>query len=385
MELKKSFKYQYLNNTTFDYFDIKKNKEEDRKNIQTRNLSVESTNAIIKIININFKRISMKKSEDMLIKVNRFEILYNKYNKDLIQLIIFEDVLKIVDKIILKIDLEKETEDEEDETIEAKSDLSIKNDKNSNNKLMQNSTLNKIYSSNLNKIDNNNEGESFLVRKKTSKSKKAKKQNQPQTTLNTGLLKFYFSLRNPKIRIENEIRGSHIILVSEEECSVELSDICLDSAKKDFILNINLKKMNLLSYTKSDKHTNKIVESPEINFSILNRLESKFDKIESSNEISINVAKIRGFFQAKDFQDFYNILEILLYDRTESYAVEKKKIGDKIDVLKGKKKLSEIKALIERKTAGGENHFENNNAKILKKIKFNLNEVDLALKQVKFY
>lgn len=382
MEIKKSFRYKYLNNITFDYFEIKKNKEEDTKIIKCRNLSVESTNAIIKITNVNFKRISMKKSEDMLIKVNRFEILYNKYNKDLIQLIIFEDVLKIVDKIILKIDLEKESEDEANETLEAKSELQQqgKNEKSNNSTL----NLNKQISAQDGTFNSQeiNEAEGFPMRKKTSKSKKAKKKPQPQTILNTGLLKFYFSLRNPKIRIENEIRGSHIILVSEEECSVELSDICLDSAKKDFILNINLKKMNLLSYTKSDKQSNKIVESPEINFSILNRLESKFDKIESSNEISINVAKIRGFFQAKDFQDFYNILEILLYDRTESYAVEKKKIGDKIDVLKGKKKLSEIKALIERKTAGGENQFENNNAKILKKIKFNINDVDLALKQV---
>ncbi len=114
----------------------------------------------------------------------------------------------------------------------------------------------------------------------------------------------------------------------------------------------------------------------------LDKLESKFDKIENSNEISINVAKIRGFFHAKDFQDFYNIMEIMFYDRSESYAVEKKKIGDKIDVLKGRNKFGEIKELIERKTGEYENQFEHNNAKILKKIKFNVNEVDLGLKQV---
>jgi len=115
-------------------------------------------------------------------------------------------------------------------------------------------------------------------------------------------------LRNPKIHLENEISGSHIILVSEEECSVELSDICLDTAKKDFILNINLKKINLLSQ-KTDKNTYKILESPEIYFKIQNTLESKLDKIESYNEISINVAKIRGFFLKKDFEEF-NVSEV---------------------------------------------------------------------------
>jgi len=385
MELKKSFRYKYLNDLTFDYFYIYKDKEEDNKNAPKKNDSKESGNSIIKIINVNFKRISMKKSEDMLIKVNRFEILYNKYNKDLIQLIIFEDVLKIVDKLILKVDLEEETdEDISDSNVIRSNNIKSENHKNLNN----NKNLNLMNKADtyVSKIDDNhyvlenNLQNNASIRRKTLKNKKNLKKEK-QITYNTGSLKFFFSLRNPKIRIENEIKGSHIILISEEECSVELSDICLDSAKKDFFLNINLEKMNLLSYTMSEKKANKILESPQINFNILNKLESKLEKIDSSNEISINVAKIRGFFQAKDFQDFYNILEILLYDRTESYATEKKKLDDKIDVLKGKKKLSEIKALIEKKTSGIESQFENS-AKLLKKIKFNVNEVDLALKQV---
>lgn len=363
MELKKSNKCKYMNNITFDYFDIKrKDNSSTKANNKYRNLSVESRNVIIKIINTNFKRISMKKSEDMLIKVNRFEILYNKYNKDLIQLIAFEDVLKIVDKIILKIDIEKEND-------------SIEFDE---NKLNLNDKPNKSILIKKASICQNDEAMQIKKRKK----KKVKENNiANKNFLNTGLVKFYFSLKNPKIRIENEMKGSHIILVSEEECSVELSDICLDSAKKDFILNINLKKMNLLSFTKSDKNTNKIVESPEINFYIKNTLESKIDKIETFNQVSINVAKIRGFFQAKDFQDFYNILEILIYDRTESFAVEKKKLDDKNSILKSGKKITEIKSLIERKAA-----YEPviQDDKILKRIDFNVNEVDLALKEVIF-
>ncbi len=315
----------------------------------------------------------------MLIKVNRFEILYNKCNKDLILLIVFEDVIKIVDKIILKIDLEKDPVDEnninKENLSQVKSDYcneSVNTLNKIKNQTLQNGDLSLTHVEKIN-INKNN----------SKKKKKSSDKNEKSTILNTGLLKFYFSLRNPKIHLENEISGSHIILVSEEECSVELSDICLDTAKKDFILNINLKKINLLSQ-KTDKNTYKILESPEIYFKIQNTLESKLDKIESYNEISINVAKIRGFFLKKDFEDFNKILEIVLLDRTESYAIEKKKNGDKIDVLRGNKKLSDIKAIIERKTSSWESQMDNN-TKIKKKLKFNVSEVDLALKKVKKY
>ena len=115
----------------------------------------------------------------------------------------------------------------------------------------------------------------------------------------------------------------------------------------------------------------KIIETPNVTFKIDQMVESvKNNNFIVTSNLEINVDIIKGDFEAKNFEDFFNIIELLIFNRGFSQSEEKNIINKNIDDIK-KFKSTEIEEKIKHKLNSNINR--NNNLKSV--IIFNLGEV----------
>ena len=118
----------------------------------------------------------------------------------------------------------------------------------------------------------------------------------------------------------------------------------------------------------------KIIETPNVTFKIDQMVESmKNNNFNVTSTLEINVDIIKGDFEAKNFEDFFNIIELLIFNRGFSQSEEKNIINKNIDDIK-KFKSSEIEEKIKNKINSNINRI-NNNSNLKNVIVFNLGEV----------
>ena len=352
------------------------------------------------------------------------KIAWNKFNKDVFVIIIFKDLFLILDKIVLKDsksdkDKEKETKGEDtDRKLGKKKSKNIENDSNQiNEQSKENSSTSKIKLLNINEEEEEEEDEEEEAEE--DENDKNINNLKAQTSLN-------FEINNPQIVVQNEIKGSALLLMCKVPIQLEFNNYLFRNDLKDYKLNIYFRQLSLYSVLKSDENDSviywmgdpsenkyhlseedfgKIIESPNIIFEISQKVmsleealanpsnyysyfyqkeikeDSIFDKsnnmmlekdnyiIKSFNKITID--KISGFFNSVYFNDFMNIIGILIFDRGFSFSQEKKadtQIKEDIKKLKSSEIQFKIKSLL-------------NTNKISNLIK---NEIEFTLKEVTF-
>ena len=371
--------------------------------------------------------------ENIKLILTNVKILWNKFNKDVFFLIIFKDVLLLVDKIFLKNkdkdkdkDKEKETKGE---TIDRKQ--SKKNNKNidiNSNQMKEqsreNSTITKKKKLNNNESDNNELGEEEKEQEEEQLELEEESDHnnvKAKTILN-------FEINNPQIVVQNEIKGSALLLMCKEPIKLDFINYLFRNDLKKYTLNIYFRQLSLYKVLKSDKidsviywmgdpnenkyHLSegdfgKILESPMIDIKVgqyvvskdnsstmdssniypfLNKKEENEDslldktnmKLEKENYdinsmIEIIIDKISGNFTSVYFHDLLNIINFLIFDRGFSFSQEKKSDDQaKEDLNKFKPQLikSMLKELVEKnKISTKDKNF----------IKFTLNEVTFNL------
>ena len=367
--------------------------------------------------------------ENIKLILTNCKLLWNKFNKDVFFLIIFKDLLLIIDKIILK-NKDKDKDKDKDKEKETKGETTDKKQSKKNNKnneinssqmkeqSKENSTTSKGIILNNNEKDNieregeEEEEEEIEVDESKHKNLKAK------TLLN-------FEINNPQIVVQNEIKGSALLLMCKEPIKLVFRNYLFRNDLKNYELNIHFRQLSLYKVLKSDKidsviywmgdpnenkyHLSegdfgKIFESPMIDIEISQKVESKNNstmdssniypvlnhmkedslldksnmKLEKDNydiksESEIKIDKISGNFISVYFHDLMNIINFLIFDRGFSFSQEKKSdTQTKEDLNKFKPQLLKVmlKELLEKNKLGSkEKNF----------VKFTLNEVTFNL------
>jgi hypothetical protein len=293
---------------------------------------------LMKVFDITFKRdtMSVRKIEEIYIVVNNLKITWNKFNMDVLGALLFNDVLLIVDKIILKID------------------SSNKNEKKSEEELP-------------------------LI-----------------SVVDLGRFNFVFELNEPQICIQNEIKNSKVLLATKNKCSVKISKICVNENSKDFKLEIQLNSMILYVapnymyssyiywigesdenvYYLEEKLFNKMLETPKIQFLIYENIQNNptTQKADCYTNLAIAVEKIAADFGNTYFNHFLNIIEVFIFDRGYSYAEQKHNIDSRAKDLE-LFRLDEIKHRIKMNTSS----FISNKKSKMKEISFTLKDVVLTM------
>ena len=244
---------------------------------------------------------------------------------------------------------------------------------------------------------------------------------------------FDFEFHNPQFVVQNEIKGSALLLICKEPIKVVFSNLCFRNDLKDYKLNICCRQLSLYSVLKSDKKDSviywmgdpaenkyhlsekdfgKIIESPKIDFNLsqsvhqsnclndsmdrniypyLNKNDDNIDNNEAKinngdknskseqneydiitrNEITID--NITGNFNSVYFSDFMNIISVLIFDRGFSFSQEKNSDNQMKEDMK-KFKNSELEYKI--KTLLAKNKVSN---KVTSHVKFSLMEVTFNL------
>ena len=360
MDLPKSNTYKLLNNNLKEYlksFDndteqnefqiqIIKQKRTIELSSQYNDLKFDYRHTFAKISNVNLKwSIDHKtNNKELLIYIDNVKLTWNKFNKDVLSLLIFDDVLLIIDRIILKIDLKKQNENNN-------------NNKQTNKVSTIHSSFinnNKIYNSNNININiNNNNKRQIAYNKVPSSSIKAK-------------FNFVFEIKNPQICIQNEIKKSTLLLMTKKPINLIISKFLFVDNIKDFKMEIICDYLVLFSapkcvndefihwigrstdnkYYLSENLFGQILETPKIRFLISQQVESwANDEFYCSSQMKIYVDKIKGDFESSYFTDFMNIVEVFLFDRGYSFAEEKGYIDNIKQDMQNYKK-SELEALI---------------------------------------
>ena len=371
--------------------------------------------------------------ENIKLILTNVKILWNKFNKDVFFLIIFKDVLLLVDKIFLKNKDKDKDKDKEKETKGETTDRkqSKKNNKNidiNSNQMKEqsreNSTITKKKKLNNNESDNNELGEEEKEQEEEQLELEEESDHnnvKAKTILN-------FEINNPQIVVQNEIKGSALLLMCKEPIKLDFINYLFRNDLKKYTLNIYFRQLSLYKVLKSDKidsviywmgdpnenkyHLSegdfgKILESPMIDIKVgqyvvskdnsstmdssniypfLNKKEENEDslldktnmKLEKENYdinsmIEIIIDKISGNFTSVYFHDLLNIINFLIFDRGFSFSQEKKSDDQaKEDLNKFKPQLikSMLKELVEKnKISTKDKNF----------IKFTLNEVTFNL------
>ena len=344
MEFDKSNTAKLVNNNLKDYLksidklneeDINKklneNNELDRDNLSKislkgnkyNDLKFDYRHTFAKISNVNFssKMNLINNNKDLSIIIDNVKLTWNKFNKDVLMLLLFEDVLLIIDRIILKIDVKKKN---------------------------QSSTA-------TNSIHNTN-SDSLITETKMSNIQYA----------NGNQLNFTFEIKNPQICIQNEIKKSTLLLLTKKPIKVVISRFFLVDNVKDFKLEficdylalysapkfVNTEVIHWIGRSSDNKYYlnenlfGQILETPKIQFLICQQVESwENNEFHVNSSMKINVDKIKGDFESSYFTDFLNIVEVFLFDRGYSFAEEKGYLDSKKKDLQSFKK-GEIEFLI---------------------------------------
>jgi hypothetical protein len=346
MEISKTNKRKMINTNFLKFFEVEENNIDDVfNNKEYCDLIFDKKHTVIKIFELNFKRdtMSLNNIEDIYIKIKDIKITWNKINMDIMGILIFKDVLLIVDKIILK--------------------------------------LNKNKNNNLVNPNNNNDGQIIIE----------------NNVLDLGKFNFVFELDSPQICIENELKNSKVLLTTKENCSAKISKICVNESSKDFKLEISINMMALYispnfleskyihwigdsnesKYYLNESNFNTMLETPIISFHILENIQRKQgtkNEFDHYTNTSIHVDKIQGFFEKDYFKHFMNIIEVFIFDRGYSYAEEKINIDSRVKDME-MFSTHEIKKMIKSSLAP----FISNKKKKHKEITFQLNVVTLTL------
>ena len=343
ISIEKSFKYLLINNIfdskkenkIFDYYYNDYSLYEDN----FEELKFDFNNTLVKIYNINLKRDSSdeKKLEELNINLNEMKVTWNKLNMDMVNILIFEDILNIIDNILLKIYPIEEEKDEKD------------------------------------KISEN--------------------------TFDLGRFNFIFEINDFQVCIENELTYSKVLLATRSKCVFGIKKLCMNEKSKNFKMELIIKDLLLFippfsnqhiiyfignssdnKYYLDDSSFNQMVNIPNISFSIkeqINNVKNKNNNnIEIFTYINIKIDKLIGDFSKEYFEAFMNIIKVFIFNRGDTYAEEKISIDSRNEDLI-KFKIKEIKSKIIDKIK------IKNTKKKIKQISFSLDKIIMTLKKEK--
>ena len=437
MGLNKENTSKFLNNDLEEFIikkgykikeSIKKIKPENDNSIVDNDyidLTFDNRHTFLKISEFIFKREKKSLSQEQIIKLllKNCKLTFNKFIKDVIYLITSKDLFLIIDKIILKKSKEKDKKEKEtkgdgtDRKINKKRSKNI--DTNSNNQINEQSIEN-LNTSRIKKLSGSMEIDDVEEEEEVI-AQDEEEVNKPTMILN-------FEINNPQIVVQNEIKGSALLLICKEPMKLVFTNYLFSNDIKNYQLSIHCRQLSLYSVLKSDKqnaviywmgdpkvnkyHLNeedfgKIIESPKIDFIVKQIIESASEKEKynnnfyykyiNSNEIHdefildksnqkiekdnynikslkhLIIDKITGNFISVYFDDFLNIISVLIFDRGFSLNQEKKSNTQVIEDLKKykpKQLRDKIKALLPS------NKISN---KIKGDVKFELSEVTFNL------
>ena len=395
-------------------------------------LTFDYRHIFIKISEFNFtnQKNKVMLEENIKSRITNIKIAWNKFNKDVFTLIIYKDLFLIFDKILLKDskndkDKNKEKETKGDGTDGKLTKKKSKNLESNSNQIKEQSKENSSTSKEKILINNYNEEE---IEGEEEEEKKEEEEEEEKNNLKTST-SINFTINNPQIVVQDEIKGSALLLMCKEPIKLIFNNYLFRNDLKNYKLNIIGKQLSLYSVSKSEEKESalywmgepeenkyhlreedfeKIIESPKIEFELsqnvksteestlntsnillyLNKKEIKEDnildrsnvKLEKENyiiqsKISIIIDKISGNFNSVYFNDFLNISRVLIFDRGFSFSQEKKSNTQiKEDIKKFKEPVlkEKIKNLLANNKIS--NKVKNRVIFILKEVTFNLCE-----------
>ena len=338
MGLPETNKSRFINASTRSFLEYESksviNTQADNKPKQHTDLLYDNKHTLLKVSTVSFKRKSELNAnvEDIWIQVENLKITWNKFNKDVVQLLIFEDVLLIVDKIILKADLKKKGKEKE-----------------------------KITFLDLGRFNFN-----FKI-------------YNPQIAIQNEIKKSTMLLMNKepcqviisKLCVDETSKDFNLEVINDKLCLYSFHNYTQnpniiywigDSEENNFFLEESLFK--------------KILETPIIRFNISQKVKSREnDEFDVSTYVNISVEKIYSEFEGPLFNDFLNIIEVFIFDRGYSLAEEKSNQDFKKNDM-AVYKISELENLIKS------NYKSKTRNMTQKVIKFYLNQVELILAKV---
>ena len=312
-------------------------------------------------------------SDEQIFKLSltNCKIAWNKFNKDVFFLIIFKDLFLIIDKIFLKDsknDKDKEKETKGEETDRKLTKKRSKNIETNSNQIKEQSKENSSTS----------RGKLFSINKEYEEEEEEEEEEDNNNNLKAQT-SLTFEINNPQIVVQNEIKGSALLLMCKEPIKLVFNNYLFRNDLKDYKLSIFCRQLSLYSVLKSDEKDSviywmgdpnenkyhlseedfgKIIESPKIDFelsqNVVSQSESTMDStniynylnkkdlkeesiLDKSNNMKMEkdnydimtknviiIDKISGNFNSVYFNDFLNIVSILIFDRGFSFSQEKK-------------------------------------------------------------
>ncbi len=376
MELERSNIYKLINNNSRNYIELIENKSNEELQSQSENISHQKSiiskkekfgyndlkfdirHTFMKISNFTFQyKIINSNTTILALLIDTSKITWNKFNKDVLP-IILKDLLLIIGKIILK------------------------KEKNENNDKNKDSSPGKTKSNLTEEIEELDDSIEITETKELNK-------------LN-GQFNFLFEIKNLQVVVQNEVKNSTLLLLTKEPITLEISKFLFENNNlKDFSIEIICNYLYIYSapknrnegiYWMGDRRENKyylnednfgkIIETPKIRFKLSQKLETIENEIYNSYSVDeIMVDKIKGDFESSYFTDFLNIVELVIFDRGFSFSEEK-----------GYEDMN-LKEILTYKKTDLENKIKSvSNSKLLKlksklrsEIIFNLGEVILNL------
>ena len=374
MELERSNTFKLINHNSRENFELnnnndinnkEKNEFQESENISNQksiiskrekigynDLKFDNRHTFIKISNVTFhyKTVNSNTKKISLL-IDTCKIAWNKFNKDVLQIII-QDILLLLDSILKK----KKNKDKQKKYLSpTKSILTEEIEEIEDSLLSETNELNKL----------------------------------------NGQLNFLFEIKNIQITVQNEVKNSILLLLTKEPITLEISKFLFENNVKDFSIEIICNYLLIYSapknrndgiYWMGDRRENKyylnednfrkIIETPKIRFKVSQRVENIGNQnynVYSFDEIMVD--KIKGDFESSSFTDFLNIVQLLIFDRGFSFSEEK-----------GNEDMN-LKEMTLFKQSDLENKIKSvSNSKILKlnsilksEISFNLGEVILNL------
>ena len=304
--------------------------------------------SLIKIFDIHLKHeINKVLDEDLNIYLNKFKLLWNKLNTDIFNILILNDILKIIDKILN----------------------------------IFNQFSNDINNNNNNNITNNN----INIESKFN---------------------FIFEIINLQFSIENEITNSKILLATRKKGTISIKKLSFNEKSKNFELKVLIQCLNLyIPPSNNDNNNNnnnnnnnifwignpkknsyylnienfiQMCSIPNIEFTITEIINNNNNNnnIETITNITITIPELLSTFKKSSFSSFINCTRIFIFDRGNTYLQEKLIIDNRDEDLK-KYSMSSLKSTI--KSLISNTTIYNNEKKYQKKINFIIQKIEAKL------
>lgn len=350
MELhNETHKYLLINKVLFSQFEYINEYLQNTNDNNYNELTFDMQSTLVKIFQISLKReVSLNIHEEISTKLEGLKITWNKMNMDMLNIIIFDDIIRIIDKIITDIF----------PLLLLQKNIPNQNDSSSQ---MISMVIPNISASDL------------------------------------GRFNFVFESNDLQICIENEIKKTKILLTTNSKWYLKISKLSLNQNNKTFKLEISIKDMNLyipptstegndciywIGDAKESKYNrdvslfNQTVNVPNISFSIheqIINLNETTPNVYSSIDIVID--KLIGNFASSYFNTFIGVVEVFILNRGMSLAEEKQSLDSRDEDLKAFK-LDELKQKIKQQIM---NYKTNYNKTKSKQISFSLGEVIMTL------